>query len=285
MKVDEFLAQLNRKDYFRNNISKQFTEPAKEAEYAEIPSILDERLRAILQQTNINRLYRHQQQAVLKAAEGKNLVVSTGVASGKSLCYLLPMLNDHLKNAAACGLLLFPTKALTQDQMKSFSTFLNQLPGSRPDTLMAIYDGDTSQESRQQIRQQANFVLTNPDMLHLGILPHHTKWARFMGNLKYIIIDEVHVYRGIFGSHFCNVLRRLKRIISYYGAEPQFILTSATLYNVKEFITRLLEEDFELISENGAPSGEKHLILYNPPLLRCPAGFKEEFSAGKCSAG
>ncbi|MFC1887419.1 DEAD/DEAH box helicase [Candidatus Cloacimonadota bacterium] len=275
MNINEFLTDLLRKNYFRNNIVKHYIEDPRPARFGDIPEHLAKPLKQLLISNNIGKLYTHQEEAVEAVLQGKNLVVSTGVASGKSLCYILPMLNEFLNDPETCGLLLFPTKALTQDQMNSFNGLLQQLEATKRTSVMGIYDGDTSRDARQQIRQNVNFVMTNPDMLHLGILPHHTKWARFMQNLKFIVIDEVHIYRGIFGSHFCNVLRRLKRIARYYGADPQFILTSATLYNVKEFISRLLEEDFHLIADNGAPTGEKHFIIYNPPVIDPQLGLRK----------
>jgi len=275
MDINEFLRDFLKKKYFKNNIVAHFTASARKGQSCDFPSEMETSLIFLLKQMGLHKLYSHQYKAFQSASGGSNLVVSTGVASGKSLCYILPMVNEYIKNRESCGLMLFPTKALTQDQMQSFQNFISQLGSDDRISKTGIYDGDTSGEIRQRIRQRANFVLTNPDMLHLGILPHHTKWARFFRNLKYIVIDEVHIYRGIFGSHFCNVLRRLKRIAEYYGAKPQFILTSATLYRVKDFISRLLEEEFDLICENGAPAGERHFIFYNPPVIDSEMGLRK----------
>lgn len=275
MDINEFLEDFRKKKYFKTNIIAHFTESAREGQSCDFPAEMEASLISLLKQKDVHKLYSHQHKAFLSAQKGRNLVVSTGVASGKSFCYILPILNEYIKNQESCGLLLFPTKALTQDQMQSFQSLICQLGSDDQKSKTGIYDGDTSGETRRLIRQRANFVLTNPDMLHLGILPHHTKWARFFQNLKYIVIDEVHIYRGIFGSHFCNVLRRLKRIAEYYGAKPQFILTSATLYKVKDFIQRLLEEEFDLIFENGAPVGEKHFIFYNPPIIDPEMGLRK----------
>jgi len=275
MNINDFLADFFRKKYFKDNVVRHFIEPAKDPIYCDFPDKLHPPIIKILKKKKINKLFLHQSQAFDAASVGKNLVVSTGVASGKSLCYILPLLNEFVKNTRTCGLLLFPTKALTQDQMHNLLSFLPDLKVDNTSADAGIYDGDTSRDRRQKIRRNANFLMTNPDMLHLGILPHHTQWARFFRNLKFIIIDEVHIYRGIFGSHFSNVLRRLKRIANFYGAKPQFILTSATLYNVKEFISHLLEEDFHLISENGAPRGQKHFIMYNPPVIDLELGYRK----------
>jgi len=273
--IEGFLKEINRKKYFRDNIVEHFVEPAREAQFRDLPEDMPDQLAAILKKRGIIRLYEHQYKAYEQIRSLNNIVVSTGVDSGKSLCYILPILTSILKDPSSCSLLLFPTKALAQDQLQSLKGFIGDLTLSEEHPRPGIYDGDTPRQQRQQIRQNANIILTNPDMLHLGILPHHTGWARFFKGLKYIVIDEVHIYRGIFGSHIANVLRRLKRIANYYGSDPRFIITSATLYNVKDFIGRLLEADFRLISENGAPRGKRHFLIYNPPVIDKELGYRK----------
>ncbi|HHE38291.1 MAG TPA: DEAD/DEAH box helicase, partial [Candidatus Cloacimonetes bacterium] len=199
------------------------------------------------------------------------------VDSGKSLCYLLPILHDFLKNHDMRALFLFPTKALAQDQKNNLQTLLtdlNEVSSRKQKAKLGIYDGDTPNEQRNIIRSKANFIFSNPDMLHLGILPHHTKWSDFFKNLSFIVIDEVHIYRGIFGSHFANVIRRLKRIADFYKSKPRFILTSATLSNATDFISNLLEENFVLIDKDGSPHGEKHFMIYNPPFVNRELGIR-----------
>jgi len=201
--------------------------------------------------------------------EVKHLAIVTGVASGKSLCYQLPALDIWLQNRQARTMFLFPTKALAQDQKRELAGLLSKVMEESGAVCggIGIYDGDTPASQRKLISENSNFVFTNPDMLHLGIMPHHTRWANFFANLRLVVIDEVHLYRGIFGSHFTNVIRRLKRIASFYGADPQFICTSATLANTQEFITRLIEEDVFVIDKDSSPQGRKVYALYNPPLI------------------
>ena len=186
----------------------------------------------------------------------------TPTASGKTLCYNLPVINSVLENPDTRALYLFPTKALSQDQLEELQD-LGRRTGDRWGVF--TYDGDTPCDARRAIRQQGHIVITNPDMLHTGILPHHTRWTRLFENLRYIVIDELHTYRGVFGSHLANVLRRLRRIARFYGQTPQFICSSATIANPGELAARLLEEDVEVIDANGAPSARKHIVFYNPP--------------------
>ncbi|MCF8396468.1 MAG: DEAD/DEAH box helicase, partial [Melioribacteraceae bacterium] len=215
------------------NICEHRIVKERKADLREFPPELDRELITSFKCKGINKLYSHQRAAVDAILQKKNTVITTGVDSGKSLCYQIPVLHSLQKDTQTRALFLFPTKALTQDQMLKFSELVTDLPSFNPIT--GIYDGDTSAEKRRVIKRSANLLFTNPDMLHLGILPHHTNWAEFFKNLKFIVIDEVHMYRGIFGSHFSNVIRRLKRVASFYSADPVFILTSATLSNVKDF--------------------------------------------------
>jgi DEAD/DEAH box helicase domain-containing protein len=240
-------------------------------------------LQAALQRLGYHDLYTHQAQAYQHALQGRNFVVATGTASGKSLCYHLPVLDALLKDPAGRALYLFPTKALAQDQLKSlhgFSAALLAVSNSAiPNVAPAIYDGDTPTSQRTAIRQKARLLISNPDMLHIGILPHHTLWAEFFRNLRFVVIDEIHVYRGVFGSHLANLLRRLRRVVRFYGGSPLFILTSATISNPGEFARRLIEAEVELVSEDGAPQGERNLILYNPPIVQPETGLRRSASS------
>ena len=236
------------------------TEPAREARLAPLPDDLHTRVREALAAQGIDELYTHQRAAWDAAARGEHVVVTTGTASGKTLAFNLPVLDAIAREPKQRALYLYPTKALAQDQLRSLSTF--RLPRLRA----AIYDGDTESERRWQIRKWANLVLTNPDMLHVGVLPHHDRWGDVLSNLRYVIVDEAHVYRGVFGSHVANVLRRLRRLARIYGAEPQFLLASATIANPGELVERLLGVPATVIGDDGAPRAERTIVLWNPPL-------------------
>ncbi|HUP03823.1 MAG TPA: DEAD/DEAH box helicase [Bryobacteraceae bacterium] len=249
-------------------------EPAAPAEFAETPDSVDPRLRAALERRGIVQLYSHQAEAFAAVAAGANVVVVTPTASGKTLCYNLPVLNALMADPSARAMYLFPTKALAEDQLHEFQTAVDEM-GSE---LRAFtYDGDTPQDARKAIRERANVALTNPDMLHAGILPHHTKWARYFENLRFIVIDELHYYRGVYGSHLANLLRRLKRICEFYGSKPQFICCSATIANPKELAEALVEAPFELVERNGAPRAEKYFVFYNPPVVNRQLGIRRSY--------
>jgi DEAD/DEAH box helicase domain-containing protein len=248
--------------------------PARPAQLAPFPESIPPRLAEILKARGIESLYSHQATAMELAAQGKNVVVVTPTASGKTLCYNLPILSALVENPDARALYLFPTKALSQDQLVELNRWTEQL-GDEVRTF--TYDGDTPQDARKAIRSRANLVITNPDMLHTGILPHHTKWERVFQNLRYVVIDELHYYRGVLGSHLANVLRRLKRIANFYGSRPQFICASATIANPAELAARILEEDVVLVDENGAPSGEKYFVFYNPPVVNPQLGIRRSY--------
>jgi DEAD/DEAH box helicase domain-containing protein len=248
--------------------------PAREPRYADLPPDLPPSIVRTLKARGIERLYLHQAETYRLACEGRNVVVVTPTASGKTLCYNLPILSALANDADARALYLFPTKALAQDQLTELNRWGEQLDG----TLRTFtYDGDTPQDARQAIRARANLVISNPDMLHTGILPHHTKWERLFENLRYVVLDELHVYRGVFGSHVANVLRRLKRIARFYGSHPQFLLTSATIANPAVLARRLLEENVALVDQNGAPAAEKHFVLYNPPVVNAELGIRRSY--------
>src|SRR3954471_7080956 len=235
--------------------------PARRADVVPIPDGLHPRVLDSLAGLGLDGLYRHQAEAFHAAERGEHLVVSTGTASGKTLAFNLPVLNALAEEPKLRALYLYPTKALAQDQARALAAF--KLPRLRP----AIYDGDTETERRWQIRKWANVILTNPDMLHVGVLPHHDRWGDVLQNLRYVIIDEAHVYRGVFGSHVANVLRRLRRSAAIYGAEPQFLLASATIANPGEQARALLGLDVTVVDDDGAPRAEQTAAFWNPPLL------------------
>jgi len=236
--------------------------PAQEGVFAPFPDDLNEIIIKALNSKGINRLYSHQTEVWKHTRAGKNVVVVTPTASGKTLCYNLPCLNALLSDNSARCLYLFPTKALSQDQQSE----LNETTGWGDGLKIKIftYDGDTPDSLRISARDTGRIIISNPDMLHAGILPNHPKWINFFSNLKFIVIDEAHVYRGVMGSHVANVIRRLKRVAAFYGALPQFILCSATIANPAEHSKALIGQDIELVDKNGSPRGEKRIILYNP---------------------
>jgi DEAD/DEAH box helicase domain-containing protein len=252
-----------------------------DARYAPFPETLDPRLRAALERRGVAQLYSHQAESFAHVAAGRHIVVTTPTASGKTLCYNLPVLDAVLRDSATRALYLFPTKALAQDQMAELHELVGELGGGeeRPAIGVHTYDGDTPADARRTIRTRAHVVLSNPDMLHAGILPHHPRWAKLFENLRYVVIDELHAYRGVFGSHLCNVLRRLRRIAAHYGASPQFICSSATIANPRELAERLAEERFERVTESGAPRGEKFFVFVNPPVVNRELGIRRSYLA------
>ena len=244
--------------------------PGREGHYAPFPADLPEALAAALRARGITQLYSHQAEAWAATRRGEHTVVVTPTASGKTLCYTLPVVAAAMRNNAK-ALYLFPTKALAQDQVAELLE-LNAAGnlGVRANT----FDGDTPGDARQAIRLHGDIVVSNPDMLHQGILPHHTKWAQFFENLQYVVIDEIHTYRGVFGSHLANVLRRLKRVCAFYGASPQFILCSATIGNPKEHAEAVIEAPVTAITQSGAPTGDKSVLLWNPPVVNPDLGLR-----------
>jgi len=255
---------------YGDRVTGHFVLPAREGRYAPLPDGLPPALAAALRGRGIERLYSHQAEAWDAVQAGEHVVVVTPTASGKSLCYTLPVAAAAMRGDAK-ALFLFPTKALAQDQVAELLE-LNRAGdlGLRCHT----FDGDTPGDARQAIRLHGDLVVSNPDMLHQAILPHHTKWAQFFENLRYVVIDEVHTYRGVFGSHLANVIRRLKRVCAFYGASPQFILCSATIGNPQAHAEALLEAPVRAITESGAPVGEKHLLLWNPPVVNPDLGLR-----------
>jgi len=273
--LDHLLARWRRDQSIAENVVVWRKIPARSAHMVDFPPGMDPHLLDALNQQGIARLYSHQLQSWQAVQAGRNVVITTGTASGKTLCYNLPILDGILKHPASCALYLFPTKALTQDQLENIGRLNLALQNSGASRVpAAVYDGDTPAGQRAAIRSQTRILLTNPDMLHVGILPHHTLWADFLSNLRYIVIDELHTYRGVFGSHVANVLRRLRRVAAFYGACPQFLLTSATIANPQELAENIIEAPVTVIDEDGSPLGEKHFLLYNPPIVNPELGLR-----------
>ena len=248
--------------------------PAREGVYSELPAGVDPALKEVLRQRGIEQLYSHQAEAFDAIAAGKNCVIVTPTASGKTLCYNLPVLNLLTAEPGARAMFLFPTKALAEDQLEELHGVIEQMGSG---ICAFTYDGDTPQDARRAVRQRANIVLTNPDMLHTGILPHHTKWAKLFENLRFIVVDELHYCRGVYGSHLANVMRRLKRLCEFYGSKPQFVACSATIANPRELAETLIDAPFELIDRNGAPAGEKIFVCYNPPIVNRQLGIRRSY--------
>jgi DEAD/DEAH box helicase domain-containing protein len=248
--------------------------PAQEGRYVDYPADVHPSLVKALREKGYERLYTHQHSCWEAARQGQNAVVVTPTASGKTLCYNLPVLDAMLKDTSARALYLFPTKALANDQRVELDETIKLLP---EEIRIFTYDGDTPQDARKAIRARGHIVLTNPDMLHAGILPHHTKWIKLFENLRYIVLDELHNYRGIFGSHLANVLRRLKRIAAFYGAHPQFILCTATIANPSEMAEKMIEAPVTLVDDNGAPRGDKYIVFTTPPIVNKFLGIRRSY--------
>jgi len=267
----ETLQRLRTGREHAGNFAAWRTLPARAAEFAGFPDWLDARLAEALRSRGIASLYSHQRAAAEAAHAGRNLVVVTPTASGKTLCYNLPVLQAMLDDPEARALYLFPTKALSQDQYAELHSLIDAL-GAEIKT--HTYDGDTPGEVRRAVRSAGHIVVTNPDMLHTGVLPHHTKWVKLFENLRFVVIDELHTYRGVFGSHLANLVRRLRRICRFYGSDPVFICCSATIANPRELAETLLAAPVELIDRNGAPSGQKIVAIYNPPVVNRQLGIR-----------
>ena len=250
--------------------------PAEPAHFADYPAAVDDRLRAALAAGGIARPYVHQAEAMAHALAGRHVVTITPTASGKTLCYNAPVLNAILRDPVSRALYLFPTKALAQDQLAELLTLTARLE-EHVSIGACTYDGDTPQDARRAVRGRAHVVLSNPDMLHSGILPHHPRWAKLFENLRYVVIDELHAYRGVFGSHLANILRRLGRVCAHYGSSPVFICSSATIANPRELAERLTGEQFALVDRNGAPRGEKYFALVNPPVVNPQLGIRRSY--------
>ena len=248
----------------RNEIVHLEHLPAREAHYGELSEPLPDALRSMLEAQEIRQLYVHQARAIEHARAGSHVAVATGTASGKSLAYHLPILERLILDPEANALYLFPTKALAQDQLRGLERVREISPPLRHLLHAGTYDGDTPPSARRRLREEANAILTNPDMLHQGILPYHSRWSRVLSNLRYVVVDEMHTYRGIFGSHVANVLRRLRRVARHYGADPQFLLSSATIRNPGEQAALLVGDEVKVVDEDGAPRGPKLFAFWNP---------------------
>lgn len=269
--LQEVMDILQTNPSYQKNIVHWHTIEEKEAKTAPFPAPLHTKLRQALENRGVGSLYTHQKTAFDLATAKKNVVAVTPTASGKTLCYNLPVLQSIMENDQARALYLFPTKALAQDQKSELNEIIEEM---EVPINSYTYDGDTPANIRQKVRKAGHIVITNPDMLHSAILPHHTKWVSLFENLQYIVIDELHTYRGVFGSHVANVIRRLKRICRYYGSNPIFICTSATIANPKELAEHLTGAHVMLVDNNGAPSGRKHFIFYNPPIVNKPLNIR-----------
>ena len=269
--VSELLNEWRFDEELQQNIVSTHTVDATPAQYADFPDTLHPSIKKALEARGIKQLYTHQRQAFDFAQEGKHFTAITPTASGKSYCYHLPVLQQILQDKSSRAIYLFPTKALAQDQKSDLNELIEQMD---EDILSYTYDGDTAPGIRQKIRKAGHIVMTNPDMLHSGILPHHTKWVSLFENLKYIVIDELHTYKGVFGSHVAHVIRRLQRICAFYGSDPIFICTSATIKNPKELAESLTNTQHELIAKSGAPVGKKTFVFYNPPIVHPTFGVR-----------
>src|SRR2546429_950249 len=270
--LEQILDGLARDSEFQETVTRWERIPPKPARYAPFPEWLDGRISAALRRRGIQQLYSHQAAALEATRAGKNIVVVTPTASGKTLCYDLPVIDAIAKDPSARALYIFPTKALAQDQLAELERLAKDID---IDLKTYTYDGDTPPAVRAAIRSAGHVVITNPDMLHTGILPHHTKWVKLFENLRFVVLDELHTYRGVFGSNVANVLRRLRRVCAFYGSHPTFICTSATIANPEELARRHVEDDVVVIDRNGAPRGEKVLVFVNPPVVNASLGVRK----------
>ena len=264
MKPLEFVEQLQSNRDYRGQVEHLEHIPAREARYGRLEHQLPLALQQALQGTGIRELYVHQAQAINAVSAGQDVVISTSASSGKTQVYNIPVLESILEDYRARALYLFPTKALAQDQLRVLGELTGQ--GTMGKVLFGTYDGDTPQGTRRRLRQSASILLTNPDMLHVGILPNHSLWSKFLANLRYVVIDEAHAYRGVFGSQVACVLRRLLRMCQFYGSRPQFICCSATIANPREHVERLTSRTPTLVDDDGSPRGEREFALWNPPV-------------------
>jgi len=271
MTLEQIIDHLKTESTISQNITHWEVIPEREAKYVDFPKNVDPRLVQALENRGIRKLYSHQCEAFHHISDGKNVVLVTPTASGKTLGYNIPVLNHILNNFEGRALYLFPTKALSQDQFNELHGLISEL---KLEIRTCTFDGDTPVSARKAIRRAGHIVITNPDMLHQGILPHHTIWLKLFENLKYVVIDEIHHYRGVFGSHLANLIRRLKRIANFYHSDPQFICCSATIANPKELAERIIGEECILVDNNGAPSGKKHFLMYNPPMINQELGIR-----------
>ncbi len=279
MDAETFLQRIANRRFYREQVIHTEELPERLPSFAGVAGELNPLVRDALTRLGISDLYTHQAEAVRHVRAGKHVVVVTGTASGKTLCYNVPVCETLAENPLATALYLFPTKALAQDQLRGLTHLWG--PDTGLDFLAGTYDGDTPANLRRKLKDGANVILTNPDMLHQGILPQHARWNRFFSHLRYIVIDEVHAYRGVFGSHLANVVRRIDRICRHYGAEPQFICSSATIGNPREHAERITGRPMELVTNDGSPRGPKRFVLWNPPPIEgAAAGSEDDWRIG-----
>jgi DEAD/DEAH box helicase domain-containing protein len=275
MPLENILRRWKTDPTIGGNIAAWRILPARDPQFKDFPETIHPHLVNYLSQQGISHLYIHQLEVWNAIQDGENVVIATGTASGKTLAYNLPVVDRMITNSQARALYIFPTKALAQDQFDELQNISRYLDAYLPTPLNpGVYDGDTPAGARPNIRKNAHILLTNPDMLHTGILPHHTNWMAFLQSLQFIVIDEIHTYRGVFGSHVANVIRRLKRIANFYGSQPCFLLTSATIANPGELAQKLVEEPFRVIDQDGSQRGQKHFLIYNPPVVNEELGIR-----------
>jgi DEAD/DEAH box helicase domain-containing protein len=265
--ISSFIDSIQSSEGYKGQIVHINRIPSKDAVYADPETPISPAVRAALSATGVSSLYSHQAKAIDLISAGKNTAIVTSTASGKTVCYNVPVLESLLSDPKATALFMFPTKALAQDQLRVLSHFCSSDPALLDLVRAGTYDGDTPRETRRKLRSEANVILTNPDMLHQGILPYHSRWSRFFSSLRYVVVDEMHTYRGIFGSNVANVLRRLRRILNHYEARPTFVLCSATIANPDELAETLIGDACEVISDDGSPHGPKLFVLWNPPFV------------------
>jgi DEAD/DEAH box helicase domain-containing protein len=268
MNVSAFLKDLERMPWYQEQIVHLEDVPPREATPGSLERPLDSRLQASLEAMGVETLYAHQTEAINALRQGKNVIVATPAASGKSLCYHLPVLEALMDDRSARAMYIFPTKALAQDQSKTLARLIPD--GGR--VRQGIFDGDTPSQDRADVRRYSQVLITNPDMLHVGIMPNHRAWYRFLRGLRYVVIDEAHIYRGVFGSHVANVIRRLRRLCQRFGSDPQFILCSATIANPGEHAERLVGLPFHVVDQDSAPYGGKDFVFWNPPMIDMAKG-------------
>ena len=261
-----FIKEIQKARFFEDQVVCTEALPERAAVYGEVTGGIHASVEGVLRKQGIEKLYAHQAAAIDCVHDGKSIVIVTGTASGKTLCYTIPVVETLLADDKSTMLFLYPTKALAQDQLRGLNNF--QEPELGIQFMAGTYDGDTPQNLRRKIKDGANIILTNPDMLHQGILPQHSRWNRLFSNLQYVVIDEVHAYRGVFGSHLANVVRRLTRICKHYGSNPQFICSSATIANPREHAERICGLKMDLVDNDGSPRGPKRFVMWNPPPIK-----------------
>jgi DEAD/DEAH box helicase domain-containing protein len=276
------LDELRTRRFYRDQVVEVRAIPEREPVFADVDGGLDSRVARALRSRGINRLYSHQAETIGHVRGGRSTAIVTGTASGKTLCYFIPTIETLLSDPASTALFIYPTKALAQDQLGALSGLIDEIDDA--EIIAGTYDGDTSASRRRRLRERAGVILTNPDMLHQGILPQHARWARFFGNLRFVVIDEIHAYRGVFGSHLANVMRRLRRICRHHGSDPVFVCSSATIANPREHAESICGCEMESVENDGSPGGRRHFVFWNPPLRSPVEGNRPSFGGERRSA-